>query len=226
MDNKKTAGCGTFIIGWIISAIILTLIFNAINKTGQSSGNIIFSSVFIGFLFAVVIFSIKMIIITNKNQAALRERNQNDRKNDILRYSSVIHVGGLPAPENITSSVTLSPTELIVICGGNEFSLPIHKIRNVDFQIDIDETQILKSSFVKGAVGAATFGVAGAVIGSAPKTKTKRETKCYAIITYENSEDEYKTFVLRDELPNARQCAMLVDTLKPRINTQVKKVEL
>ena len=146
--------------------------------------------------------------------------------NGITRYHSLMHVGGLNVPENLSCDVILSPMELKIACGGNEFSLQIGKIRNVDYQLDIDEKQYLKSSMAKGIIGAATFGVAGAVIGSAPKTKTKREVKCYAIIAYESSTGEYRNFILRDEYPNSGQCARLVDALRPRINSQVNKVEL
>ena len=66
----------------------------------------------------------------------------------------------------------------------------------------------------------------GAIIGSAPKTKTKRNVKCYAIISYEDVQGEYKTFLLRDEIANTGICSGLVDTLRPRINQQINRVEL
>lgn len=144
----------------------------------------------------------------------------------ISRYSSIIYVGGLGAPENIKCDVVLSPVELKLLCGGNEFALPIDKIRNVDFQLDIDEKQYLKTSTAKGAIGAAAFGVSGAVIGLAPKTKTKREVKCYAIISFDGTDGEYKTIVLRDAVPNIQMCSRLVDTLRPMINQHVNKVQL
>lgn len=147
------------------------------------------------------------------------------KEKDII-YPSIIHVGGLNVPDYCACKVVLGKINLTIICAGNEFILDIKKIRNVDFQMDIDEKQFIKSSLTKGVIGAAAFGVSGAIIGSAPKTKTKREVKCYAIISYENSNGEYKSIVLRDELPNTSQCAKLVDALKMRIKAQVNRVEL
>lgn len=146
-------------------------------------------------------------------------------KKDVT-YNSIIHVGGLDAPENCRCKVSLKGTGLAISCAGKEFTLSVEKIRNVDFQMDIDEKQYLKSSFAKGVIGTAAFGVAGAVIGSSPKTKIKREVKCYAIILYENSDGECKNIVLRDELPNTQQCAKLVDLLKPKIKVRIDRVEL
>ena len=148
------------------------------------------------------------------------------KKEKDLEYSSIIHIVGLDVPENCKCKVILKKVNLIILCAGNEYSLNIEKIKNVDFQIDVDEKQLLKSSLLRGAVGAAAFGVAGAVVGSSPKVKNKREVKCYAIISYENKNGENENFVLRDELPNTTQCAKLVDELKKRIKTQINKVEL
>ena len=44
--------------------------------------------------------------------------------------------------------------------------------------------QHLKSSFAGGVIGAATFGVAGAVIGSRPKEKEKRNVTFYLLVDY------------------------------------------
>ena len=84
----------------------------------------------------------------------------------------------------------------------------------------------IRKAVWKGIVGAATFGVAGAVLGSAPKTKTKREVKCYAIVTYQNADGEAQTFVLRDEYPNTQKCAKLIEQLKPKITARMNRVEL
>lgn len=226
MGEKKNGGCGTPLLAWIISSVILIIVFNSINKTGQSMASIVFMSCLIGGVIGFIVFCIKMIKVTSQNQKVARNQKRIDKEDGITRYTSLIHVGGLDAPENVSCNVILSPIDLKIVCGGKEFSLQLKKIRNVDFQLDINEKQYLKSSMAKGMIGAAAFGMAGAIIGSAPKTKTKREVKCYAIIAYESAPGEYKNFVLRDEYANSGQCSKLVDTLKPRINSQVNKVEL
>lgn len=226
MQEKKRGMCGVPLVVWIISSVILTVIFSLINETGQSMASIIVTSCVIGAMIGLAAFCIDMIIGTSRNKKIARQQAQSDRMSGISRYSSIIYVGGLGAPENIKCDVVLSPVELKLLCGGNEFALPIDKIRNVDFQLDIDEKQYLKTSTAKGAIGAAAFGVSGAVIGLAPKTKTKREVKCYAIISFDGTDGEYKTIVLRDAVPNIQMCSRLVDTLRPMINQHVNKVQL
>lgn len=214
-NQKKASGCGTFILVWIIATAVLAVLFTAINKTGQSTGTIAAVSVCIGFLITFVIIVFRMVILTSKISKNAKIQREKDRQEGISRYNALIHVGGLTAPENCKASVTLSPALLTVNCGGSEYALKIEKIRNVDYQLDVNETQYLQSSFIKGVAGAAAFGVTGAIIGSAPKTKTKRNVKCYAIISYEDAQGEYKTFLLRDEIANSNICSGLVDALRP-----------
>ena len=225
-SEKKTAPCGTFLWAWIIGTVILSIIFRAIDKTGESLGSTIAISALIGFMIGIVAFCFKMAVVTSKVRAQAKRQHKADMQNGITRYDNLVHVGGLNVPENINCNAILNPTELIISCSGNEFVLPIEKIRNVECEFNIDEKQYLKSSMAKGIIGAATFGVAGAVIGSAPETKTKREIKCYAIISYDGTDGEVKTFILRDGYPNIEVCKKLVELLKGKINTRTNRVEL
>lgn len=174
----------------------------------------------------VIIFCFRVAIVTGRARKMVKQQKKSDKKEDILRYSPIVHIGGLNVPENCTCSVTLDRQGLTIICSGNEILLNLDKIRNVDFQMDIDEKQVLKSSLAGGIVGTAAFGMSGAIIGSRPKSKTKREIKCYAIISYESNQGEYKTFILRDELPNSQRCSKLVDALRPKITVRTNRVEL
>lgn len=225
VNQKKTAGCGTLILLWAIVAMVLGVLFSAINKTEQSMGSIAAASMCISLLIVLVKMAFRMAILTSKTSKATKMQREKDRREGISRYDSLVHVGGLMVLKNCKASVILSPTELTINCGGSEFILNIAKIKNVDFQLDVNETKYLQSSFVKGVAGAA-FGMTGAIIGSAPKTKTKRNVKGYAIISYEDAEGQYKTFLLRDEIANTRICSGLVDNLRPRINRQINRVEL
>lgn len=128
--------------------------------------------------------------------------------------------------ENSECTISVEEEKILIFASGNEISLNFDKIRSVDFQMDIDEKQFLKSSLVKGVVGAATFGVAGAIIGSSPKEKVKREVIGYTIISYNNSLGEFKQFALKDKIPNSLKCAKLTDTLKPRVKHNANKIEL
>ena len=225
-QQKNKAGCGTFVLSWVIAAVVLGVYFTLINKTGQSTGNIIGASTCIGFLIAIVIMAGKMVLITGRISKQSKIQRKKDKQDGISRYSPLIHVGGLPAPENCKASVVLTPTAVAVNCGGSEYVLSIGKIRNVDFQLDVNETQYLKSSLVRGMAGAAAFGMVGAIVGSAPKTKTKRNVKCYAIITYEDAQGNNKTFLLKDEVANTQVCSRLVDSLRPKINQRINRVDL
>ncbi len=224
--EKNKRGCITFLLEWVLASLVIGVIFNSINKTGRSMSGVVISSALIGLVIAFIIFAFRMVIVSSKIQKSRKKQKAQDKQEGISRYDSIIHVGGLNAPENCKASATLSPNAVTVSCGGNEFVLDVPRIKNVEFQFDVDEKQYLKSSFAKGVVGAAAFGVAGAVIGSAPKTKTKREVKCYAIISYESAQGEYKTFLLKDGFPNTEVCAKLVDALRPKINQQVNRVTL
>lgn len=148
------------------------------------------------------------------------------KKKEDKKTFSAVHITGLDVPENCVCKVTLDEDDVMIESCGTEYVLKMKNIRNIEFQMGIDEKQHLKSSLVKGVIGAATFGVSGAVIGSRPKEKIKREVTGYAIITYENTNSERMTIVLKDEIPNHFQCAKLYDQLKPKIQSQTDRVEL
>lgn len=224
--KKKQGGCLTLLIVWLFAALVIGFCLNGINKTGQGMDTIIVGSLFIGFMVALVVFCFRMVIITSRAQKVARKQLEQDKAAGISRYDNMIHVGGLEVPENCKCTAALSQEGLTITCAGKELLLRTNKIRNVEYQLDIDEKQYLKSSLAKGIAGAAMFGVSGAIIGSAPKTKTKREVKCYAIISYEGSDGQFKTFIVKDELPNLSCCAKLVDTLRPMIQARTNKIEL
>lgn len=226
MQQKQRGMCGIPLIVWIVSAIILAVIFSSINKTGQSMVSIIVISCMTGALIGVVALFIYMAFVTGHNWKIGRQQAKSDRMNGITRYSSIMHIGGLRAPENLKCNAVLSPTELTIFCGGNEFSLSVDKIRNVDFQLEVDEVPYLKTSNVRGMMCAAKAGLVGAAIGSIPDVKVKREETYYALISYDAVNGQYKTIILKDAVPNIRMCSKLVDTLRPMINQRVNKVQL
>lgn len=183
-NNKKTAGCGTIIFLWVIVSAVLGVILSSINETEQGIGFIISASVFIGFAITIVI-----TLFTRAFKASKEVKQQKkDRQEGITRYSPLIHVGGLPAPENSKASVVLTPAELIVNCDGHEYVLSIKKILDVDYQINIDEARYLRSGLMERAAASGMDGTAEA-----------RNLKHYAIISYEDAQEVHKTFLLRDE---------------------------
>jgi len=94
----------------------------------------------------------------------------------------------------------------------------------VNSQFDINETEYLKSSFIKGMAGAAVMGMTGAILGSIPKVKKKKNRRCYVSIIYENAQGERKIVLLKDQQVNTLVCYQLVQKLRPKVVEQVKQV--
>lgn len=132
-------------------------------------------------------------------------------------FSNIQHVAGLSVLENCDCQVTAMQKGIVILCLGKELLIEYDKIKHVEFQMDVDEKKFKHHSLAKGVVGAVAFGTTGAVLGSIPKTKTKREVIGYSFITYIDSEDSETTVVFRDKQVNSLVCAKMVDTLKPKI---------
>ena len=115
-----------------------------------------------------------------------------DRAKGIIMYSSLRYVSGLGAVEGSDCTVKVTPSQLLLICMGKEYSLPLSRISYVDCKIDIQEDRYLKSSLARGIAGAAAFGVSGAVVGTAPKSKTELRKLKYAVIVYKDASQEEK----------------------------------
>lgn len=175
---------------------------------------------------ALIVFLFILIIKACQAQSKISKKRRQDKRNGIKRFSGLVHVNGLKAVENAECDVAIDPSNMIISCEGKQYSLPLSRISYVDFKFDVNESKYLKSSFVKGVAGAAMFGVSGAVIGSAPKTKTDRQTKGYAIILYKGVRGDKSTIILRDMSPNTYICSKLVLALNACIKTEIEKVEL
>lgn len=181
---------------------------------------------FLLFYGVIIFLLIKFIIFACKEQSKINKIRKQDKANGIKRFSAVEHVSGLNAVENTACQIVINPTDLKITCGGKEYSLPLSRITYVDFKSDIKEIKYLKSSVVKGAAGAAMFGVSGAVIGSAPKVKTDHQIKGYAVIIYKDARGNEQTIVLCDMSTNSYICSKLVRALNTCIHTTIEKVEL
>ncbi len=177
------------------------------------------------FVIAVVIVCIGAVCSQVKVEKARNKQLKQDRKMGIYRYH-VIHVSGLDAVEGLECQVELSPTVLKFICSNKEYSLPVSRIEYVDNKQDIDEKMYLQSSIARGVAGAALLGVSGAVIGSAPRAKTKTQVKDYAIIGYRSAKGEERVIILKDKPNNFCMCGALIGMLERYVSTQTRKVEL
>ncbi|MBT9775095.1 hypothetical protein GPL15_01040 [Clostridium sp. MCC353] len=79
METKKSGGCLLGLIVWGVSALIIGFLLNSINKTGQSMGTLVMTSLILGLMAAFVVFCFMMIILTSKAQKAGRLRRAEDK---------------------------------------------------------------------------------------------------------------------------------------------------
>lgn len=140
-------------------------------------------------------------------------------------FKDIYIVSGFDVPDKSPCVVELGEETVTIKCLGNNYVLSIDRIVNLDYKMDVDISQYTKNgSLVKGVVGGAAFGVAGAIIGASSKSKEKREVICTNFITY-RSESINKTIVLANA-PNAHTCASLHDSLRPMVKITINRVEL
>lgn len=179
-------------------------------------------------LFGIAFIATFVILLARAEMTAgvRRKQMKQDMAKGIYRLDAILHVSGLSAPEKCKCGVVLTPEKLMITCAGKEYTLPLKRITYVDKKNETEMNYYMKSSFMKGVAGAAMFGMAGAVIGAAPKTKIRREEKVYALISYENTRGEIDSIVLMNEPPNIVQCELLVLRLQERIDQRVRKVDL
>ena len=181
---------------------------------------------FFSFFIGAVAACIYTIVTGGKKRKAIKKQQQQDKANGIKRFSSLEHAEGLDVAEKSTCSVMISPSSLVISCTGKEYTLPLKRITYVDFFTDTDKIRYLESSTAKGIMGAALFGVSGAVVGAAPKTKVAHEKTGYAVIEYRDAGGREKRIILRDQAANSYMCSLLISTLNSCIHATVEKVEL
>lgn len=151
----------------------------------------------------------------------LFSRNKKNKNGELCKVE-LKHVLGLAMPEGIYCEAVLSDKELILEVSSDKYKLNLDKISSVNFSMNIDIEKYQKSSIAKGIIGAATFGIAGAVIGSAPTNKEKRNVTGKIIIEYLNSNEENQFIILEDFTINSQAAATLVDKIRPLIKNEIK----
>lgn len=138
------------------------------------------------------------------------------KKDGNIGKYSLTHIQGLDIPV-VICSVVLAADKVTISGAGKEYSLSLQKIQSVDFQMEVDIQKYSKSSIVGGIAGAAVFGAAGAVIGSAPRSKTERLVTGCAVLGYTASDGSQSYILLQSPQANDMQAAKFVDKLRPLI---------
>ncbi len=177
-------------------------------------------------VFGVFAVSVNYIVEQVKEEKKASRQRKEDKAKGIVRYTPLIHVSGLEAVEGSECTAMVTPSDLVLVCMGKEYTLPLNRISYVTCNENIQEERYVTSSTAKGVAGAAVFGVNGAIIGSAPSTRTRLQTQDRAVIVYRSARREESVIVLRDVPPNRVRCSALIDTLRSRIQIRTEKVQL
>lgn len=78
--QKKSLGCGGYLLSWGVVTVVLCVLFSVINKTGQSMTSIIFISVFIGFFLAFFVWGFYIFFKTKRE---MKNKNQGGNQQEV-----------------------------------------------------------------------------------------------------------------------------------------------
>lgn len=136
---------------------------------------------------------------------------------------------GLPIPVEVTTIVKLTSEgfHIQALIGRNKddwknFELSLDKVQSVQMYDERQIKQIVEQSAPGMVVGAATFGLLGAMVGG--RTKTKEKTVIRNILVIEYQSDEKKQIIL-DVTNNIKDCTRMVNhfrELKPVQNQTIQ----
>lgn len=139
-------------------------------------------------------------------------------KNEKVALGNLVE--GLPIPQNSDLTIKLTPDELSITGSGQEFEINFSKLTLVDIKNDVEMEKVIQQSAPGMIIGAATFGIIGAMVGGRVKTKEKRKVSHFLLISYQT--DELKTIVIETtkDWYNAAALVDLFRKLKPATTTQ------
>ncbi len=133
-------------------------------------------------------------------------------------YKGLKVVGGLPVPEGSPCDVGFDRKRIVFNVAGSQYCLDIGKTRSIELSQDVNKQVYSKGSLGGGLVGGALFGLAGAVIGSAPKKRIETQILRGVILGYEDMQSVGLAYiVLSDVVPNAFTSYKLVKRIKPLV---------
>lgn len=137
-------------------------------------------------------------------------------------YRGLKVVGGLPVPEGASCIASFDGITLVIAAGGAQYHLDASKLRSIELSKDIDRRVYSEGSLTGGLIGGALFGLAGAVIGSAPRKRIETQVLRGAVIGYEDIDVAagLAYIVLSDRKTNAACSRKLVKRLKPYVKTK------
>lgn len=136
-------------------------------------------------LLGVIIFCIRMAIITSKLQKQ-RKLSMNNKLNDLGAYlkGTYKHIAGLSLPENTFCNVYVCDDKVVIEGNGVTFNLPKEKITDVCIKTEKEIQQQYVSSIGGAVAGGVLFGPLGAIVGGRVKKKKDKKTTQFLIYTY------------------------------------------
>ena len=133
------------------------------------------------------------------------------------------HIAGLDIAENMNCILTLSESGIVISApdANKEYTLSLDRIDNISWHHEEEIEKHLKSSAAKGIIGAAVFGLPGAIIGSRPKEKKQRKVHFFITIDYPDNQ-----IVIQTE--DGYSCGQTIDyfrKFKPQ-SAEIKTISL
>lgn len=135
-------------------------------------------------LFLVVLF---IVIVAIKAKCLARE----NKDKGIVNRGVFKHINGLNIPENIDCEVLLYSDCCEFKMGSMVFSLSMSKMVDISTKTEEEIRSYCTTRPFMGGLGAALFGVPGAVLGGIGEKKEKI-IDTYLIITYKETESNFK----------------------------------
>lgn len=175
----------------------------------------------IAILISIVIFCVKMTIVTSKTRKEAKQQMEKRKQESGATFvTSLKHSIGLPVPEGTFCKLFLCPDKIEIECNGNKFNLDKSKITGVTMKTDVEIHKQYVSSIGGAVAGAAIFGTLGAMIGGRSKEKKSKIVNTFLIFTYKKDESlEYISFDVTNSISDGGKLVQDFKSLDKQLNT-------
>jgi hypothetical protein len=131
-------------------------------------------------------------------------------------------IDGLPVPQNTTIIAKLFPEGLQIkaLTGTNKadwktFELSIEKVENIQLMNEREIKQVIEQSAPGMILGAAAFGVLGAMVGGRTKTKEKIQVNTLLVIDYLSGEKKQIVLNVSNNIKDSTRVVNRFKEIKP-----------
>lgn len=133
-------------------------------------------------------------------------------------------VSGLPVIENSDLMLKLNQSNVTIsfpTTTKQEFEIDISKVTSVDFYSETEMEKIVTQSAPGMIIGAAAFGILGAMVGGRVKTKEKKVETHFLLINYE-SNGSNQIVIKTNHPPSAIKVSNYFKSMKPTIPQKIE----